>query len=96
VTPVARDTFNTMAEATQQTVETLAHAVGRGFAGGTGATVLPDRDIVVCEQCHAPNPTNARFCSQCGTALQAKTCPGCGATQAPTARFCNQCGQPID
>lgn len=36
--------------------------------------------------------SQGRFCSHCGTPLQAGQCPGCGAHLAPGSRFCTQCG----
>ncbi len=47
-----------------------------------------------CSNCQTTNPAGARFCFNCGTALQ-KSCPNCGRALQPDARFCNQCGQPV-
>jgi ribosomal protein L40E len=96
VTPVAEDTFNRIAEGTQEGVETLAQALGRGFTAGSRATTPPEQDLLSCDHCDAPNPAGAQFCSQCGTALKAKICPNCGATLKPIARFCSQCGKPTE
>jgi hypothetical protein len=96
VSPVAQDTFNTMAEGTRQGVQTMAHAVGRGLAAGMGGGVPSAPETFPCERCQAPNPEHARFCNQCGTALKNRVCPGCGAALAPTTRFCSECGKPID
>jgi hypothetical protein len=95
VTPVARDTFNAMAEGTHSGVETVAQALGRGLASGMGANVLPEPGCIQCRRCQAPNPSHARFCNQCGTALQGSTCTACGAAMAPGALFCNHCGKPV-
>jgi ribosomal protein L40E len=95
VTPVARDTFNTMAEGTQSGVETVARALGRGLSSGMGGNILPEPGTILCRRCEAPNPSHARFCNQCGTALQGSTCTECGAAMVPGAQFCNQCGKPV-
>jgi hypothetical protein len=94
-TPVARDTFNTMAEGTRHGIETIAHAAGRGFATAVGGGNLAEPDMSLCRHCQAPNPGNAKFCNQCGTPIRVSSCPGCGAAIAGDARFCNQCGMPI-
>ena len=43
--------------------------------------------------CSHTNPSGAKFCSECGTRLEA-TCAACGAPLAPAAKFCSQCGAP--
>jgi class 3 adenylate cyclase len=48
---------------------------------------------MICPNCQAANPENARFCMNCGFALAAAaTCPNCGAGVLPGARFCHNCG----
>lgn len=44
-----------------------------------------------CPSCQHSNTNDARFCNQCGTALNAG-CSQCGAENTPGSRFCNQCG----
>jgi predicted amidophosphoribosyltransferase len=44
-----------------------------------------------CAACKTDNPAGARFCHQCGAALQS-LCPACGKELMPNARFCSQCG----
>lgn len=44
-----------------------------------------------CPSCDQNNADDARYCLQCGGALQA-ACPQCGHLNPPQARFCNQCG----
>jgi class 3 adenylate cyclase/tetratricopeptide (TPR) repeat protein len=46
---------------------------------------------VECQACGAANPTDARFCSRCGAALDAR-CPHCGSLVGAAARFCPSCG----
>jgi class 3 adenylate cyclase/tetratricopeptide (TPR) repeat protein len=47
-----------------------------------------------CPQCHLPNPSGAKFCSNCGTKLEAP-CPACGHANAPGSHFCNECGETL-
>ncbi len=50
--------------------------------------------MTACSSCGAADQADgARFCSQCGSRLQA-TCAACSAPLAPGARFCGQCGAP--
>jgi ribosomal protein L40E len=95
VTPVARDTFNAMAEGAQPGVETVAHAVGRGLAAGFGATAPAGEATIRCASCGAPNPSSAQFCNQCGTTLQRSACPNCGAGVPAGAQVCVHCGKAI-
>ena len=44
-----------------------------------------------CPQCGHSNPATAKFCSDCGAALES-ACPACGQANALASRFCNQCG----
>ncbi|WP_432470141.1 adenylate/guanylate cyclase domain-containing protein [Amphritea sp. HPY] len=44
-----------------------------------------------CISCGADNPSEARFCNQCGESL-ARACPSCGHSVSPGAKFCDQCG----
>jgi uncharacterized RDD family membrane protein YckC len=44
-----------------------------------------------CPHCGAPAPDNARFCQECGGALQV-VCPECGQPAAPGTKFCGNCG----
>ncbi len=46
--------------------------------------------MVTCPTCSAENPSDGRFCLECGTALGG--CPSCGATNSPGAKFCGSCG----
>jgi class 3 adenylate cyclase len=45
-----------------------------------------------CPRCQHENPTDAVFCQECGTRLEA-ACPSCGTTNQLGAKFCKQCGQ---
>ena len=46
---------------------------------------------LVCPSCGTENSSGARFCSECGAALQ-RTCPACGFEQPASATFCSNCG----
>src|SRR5580704_3274817 len=48
-----------------------------------------------CPACKAENPSGARFCEQCGVAMEVR-CTQCGASVRPGARFCVGCGQPLE
>src|SRR5947208_903758 len=69
---------------------------------GAGPRVLASRDLApryappmtICRACRTGNEDGARFCSNCGSALE-PGCPSCGASVAPDARFCSACGAAI-
>jgi RNA polymerase subunit RPABC4/transcription elongation factor Spt4 len=91
VAPVAKDTFNYMAEGTQDGIKTVAGAIGQGLReGGLGAE---SRVMIRCHTCNALLAAEARFCSQCGRAAgKTKPCPQCRELNDPDARFCDNCG----
>jgi membrane protease subunit (stomatin/prohibitin family) len=72
---------------------------------GAGQTVAAGSQVQVrCGACGTLNAENARFCSNCGQALQAPapapagavlTCGNCGTRNAATAKFCSSCGQAL-
>lgn len=47
-----------------------------------------------CKSCGQENAQGAKFCSNCGGALDT-VCPGCGLKNAEGARFCNGCGKEL-
>ena len=47
-----------------------------------------------CPNCQSQNPSGARFCFNCGTALP-QACSHCGTLLQAGARFCHNCGQPV-
>jgi RNA polymerase subunit RPABC4/transcription elongation factor Spt4 len=96
IAPVGKDTFNYMADGTQDGIQTVAAAVGKGLAeggvalGGKGATK------VRCHKCNALAEEGAKFCPQCGSALaKTKPCTNCRELNDPDAKFCDNCGQTI-
>ena len=48
-----------------------------------------------CASCGTENPAGARFCMNCGNALE-RRCPNCGTPAPPEARFCMNCGATLD
>lgn len=46
-----------------------------------------------CSSCSHQNRSAAKFCEECGTALELK-CAGCGSGVRPAAKFCDECGTP--
>lgn len=92
--PVAKDTFNYMAEGTRDSVKTLASAVGEGLRAG--APPAEDAQRIRCHKCNQANDVGAKFCSGCGTSLgKTKACPACHELNDPDAKFCDNCGRPI-
>lgn len=45
-----------------------------------------------CPKCGSANLAKAKFCSECGAALQ-QDCPECGKPVDPGAKFCPECGK---
>ncbi len=45
-----------------------------------------------CSQCGFENPSDAKFCQNCGHSLDV-ICPNCQTPNAPAAKFCKNCGQ---
>ncbi|HEV8718502.1 MAG TPA: adenylate/guanylate cyclase domain-containing protein [Candidatus Binatia bacterium] len=44
-----------------------------------------------CPSCGSENPEKAKFCIECGAALQNR-CPNCGCENLSQAKFCAECG----
>jgi membrane protease subunit (stomatin/prohibitin family) len=59
--------------------------------------VNPNADEITCTKCGMNNPSNAKFCSSCGSTLEKKTiiCPHCNSIQSSQAKFCSECGTPL-
>ena len=51
--------------------------------------------VPLCPSCGVENVDVARFCGDCGTALDA-SCPSCGMARQPGKRFCIRCGGLLD
>jgi hypothetical protein len=93
--PVAKDTFNYLADGTKDGVRDIAGAIGQGLSAGLGTAAGGTEKIVLrCHKCNHTNDADARFCDQCGAPLEkTKPCPGCGELNDPDARFCDNCGR---
>ena len=65
MTPVAKDSFNYMADGTKEGVQTIASAVGKGL--GLASAQSPG---VRCQKCNKENDAHAKFCEECGTPLE--------------------------
>lgn len=90
--PVAKDTFNYMADGTKDGVKTMATALGQGLAEGGFASSAPETQVR-CHKCNALNEPDAKFCGQCGQAMaKSKPCPQCQEMNDPDAKFCDNCG----
>jgi membrane protease subunit (stomatin/prohibitin family) len=51
---------------------------------------------VKCSKCGTENPTTAKFCVNCGNAMQTTVkCPKCGTEVAAGTKFCPNCGAKI-
>jgi len=71
-------------------------AAGGQAAPAAGGQAAPAAGVE-CPNCKAHNPAGAKFCSSCGTRLEAPApasvvCPNCNAENVPSARFCSSCG----
>lgn len=69
MSPVVKDTFNYMAEGTQEGVKTAAAAVAEGIATGLSHCEVAAQ----CPKCGQANDGDARFCKHCGAALNGRT-----------------------
>ena len=45
-----------------------------------------------CAACKAPLASDAKFCTECGTKVNAKSCSQCGTTLPAGSKFCGECG----
>ncbi len=60
----------------------------------TGAGLTVTAGMVVCPNCKAQVPADAKFCDHCGTKLIRK-CPKCGAPVNLDGAFCFECGEKL-
>ncbi len=93
IAPVAKDTFNYMAEGTKDGVKTMAGAIGQGLSEGGFGLGGASSTQVRCHKCNELVPADSKFCSRCGQPLEkSKPCPTCGELNDPDAKFCDNCG----
>jgi len=64
--PVAKDTFNYMAEGTQDGVKTIAKSISQGIEEGKADVKADAKPSLHCPACGFAETTNAKFCSNCG------------------------------
>jgi predicted nucleic acid-binding Zn ribbon protein len=64
-----------------------------GYASGLPGSSRGINRHMTCSRCGAAAPPNARFCPECGNALQA-SCRNCGSPLIAGAKFCAECGTP--
>lgn len=66
------------------------NASAEGNVGNTGETII-------CQNCGAVLPKEAKFCFNCGTKIEiGRICPNCGTVNPTTAKFCMNCGGPLE
>jgi membrane protease subunit (stomatin/prohibitin family) len=94
-------------ETVQKAAESLSKSPGAAVGAGVAvipplfqqpaAPTAPVQPMVLCPKCGFQNLQTARFCSNCGAALQAAglSCPKCGVVNPFGAKFCINCGSPI-
>lgn len=51
--------------------------------------------MLICPQCQFENPTDNKFCQQCGTSLTHNTCAECGALASFNQLNCEECGAEV-
>jgi hypothetical protein len=91
--PVAKDTFNYMADGTADGIKTMASAIGEGLSEGginLGGSAEP---MIKCHKCNETVDADSKFCSGCGAPMgKTKPCPRCDELNDPDAKFCDDCG----
>ena len=50
--------------------------------------------MAACSNCGAENPSDHKFCGECGAVL-AVPCSSCGKANPPDQKFCGECGTPL-
>lgn len=55
--------------------------------------IITSKEMIItkCPKCQHENPTDAKFCMECGAKMEA-VCPQCGAILPSEAKFCMECG----
>ena len=48
--------------------------------------------MLICPECQFENPSNHKFCQNCGTSFSQRVCHECGANVATNAEKCHECG----
>ena len=97
IAPVGKDTFNYLADSTQESVETISRAIGSGLGTGLSKSSAGEQNTKIrCHKCNELLDEDAKFCDNCGIVI-AKTisCSGCDELNDPDAKFCDNCGSKL-
>lgn len=81
----------------QMTNELLNNAQQNGAPAPAPTPAPAPAATIVCAECGAQIPADAKFCMSCGAKQEARPlfCPECGTQCAPGAKFCMNCGTKI-
>lgn len=89
VAPLQRNYINYMREETAESAKGYYSDIASGVKEGLKGT-----NKIVCPNCKHENEEGAKFCNQCGQALNKKiVCPRCGNENAEGSSFCSKCGE---
>ncbi len=61
-------------------------------AGASHASLGDTVVHLICLHCNRANPSEAKFCTECGASLLRKFCKSCHAANDSSAHFCQACG----
>lgn len=90
--PVATDTLNFVADDARPGITKVASAIATGIRK-TSQDCNQPMQVVACSSCGHDNDPDARFCDQCGNAMDTpQTCPNCAKVYSADQRFCSDCG----
>lgn len=83
---------NGMQQMNQTAAESMSQGANQSITSG---------ECVNCPTCHASIKKGSKFCSECGTKIEAiptknKFCPQCGMAAEPGMKFCAECGSKLD
>ena len=93
--PVAKDSFNYLAQGTGPGVQELSRNIATGIRGAIDDEPAVAEPIA-CPACGADNDPGSRFCDQCGANLPAELpCPACQTLNDADAKFCDHCGEAL-
>lgn len=95
VTPVATDTFNYMADGTQQGVKTVARAAGSGLAEGLAAGYAAAGATPTADPAASMASMMAAAAASSTALSKVILCHKCNAENPDGSRYCNACGAPL-
>ncbi len=104
---VVDETKDEMQTAARAITQGIADGLGRPHAAGAGEQPAQgeqpagsehapggEHAAAICPRCGAPAEEGSKFCSQCGSQIEA-ACPHCGHDVLAGARFCAHCGKAL-